>query len=216
MKFRLICATAVLALLDASAHADVLFAPGSVIGDTVGGGLADQAAITNQSGLSDSYVSGVTTIGEADVIEHGNGSADSYFVNKDATVNGVIDFDLQSVREITSLALWNANGGSRLDEFAVFAATDQTFSSLTQIGSGTQTQSVDGKVQFHSLTQTETRFVRLQIESYVSAQRQLRIGEVAFGGPAAVVPEPTHVAVILFGLAGAGVVHRRRRIQQED
>lgn len=215
MKFLLISATVTIAILDSSAAADVLFAPGSVIGDTVGGDVNDQAAMTNQSGLSGSYVSGVTTTAEAMAIEHGNGSSDSYFVNNNATVNGLIDFDLQSVREITSLALWNANGSSRLEQFVVFAATDETFSSLTQIGSGTQSVSGDGLVQFHSLTQTETQFVRLRIDSYVSDQRQLRLGEVAFGGNVAAVPEPSQIAAILVAIAGGGVICRRRRFQQD-
>ena len=113
--------------------------------------------------------------------------------------------------EVSSLALWNANGNTRLVEFEVFSSSDGSFdvSSLTGIGVGSQSESESGAVQFHSLAATTTQFIRLQINSYASAQGQLRIGEVAFGANAVAIPEASSFACGALVLAGA--FYRRRK-----
>lgn len=199
----------VLLAVCSSAPAEVLISPGTLVGDTLGG--SNGVSITDQSGLSANYISGETTLAEAAALTHGNGSSDAYFRNKNAPVGGTLDFQLDSKVEVSSLALWNANGNTRLVEFEVFSSSDGSFdvSSLTSIGVGSQSESESGAVQFHSLAATTTQFIRLQINSYASAQRQLRIGEVAFGANAVAIPEASSFACGALVLAGA--FYRRRK-----
>ena len=89
----------------------------------------DIGNVYDQSGLSQSYVSGVTDFDSFAAtttnILTGN-QDDAWFGERDAPLPGNLDFDLGSNQRITQIAMWSWTLGdsNALDEFDVFVDDD--------------------------------------------------------------------------------------------
>lgn len=93
-------------------------------------------------------------------------------------------------------------------------SADAGFSSLVQVFDGAFAQGNNGSVPVRELTLSTTaagQFVRLNVFSIYGTHSYAEFGELAFAGERSVVPEPSTVGLILFGLTGLGLVSRQRR-----
>lgn len=178
--------------------------------------------ISDQSGLSAGFVSGVTDFSGylAGNPMHGNCCA-SPFTGWAATAGLpiTVDFDLGSSYFLTETAIWNWNGAvsAGVNRFEIFSATDGTFSSLTSLGvfnlnPGAINQDPIGH-QVIDFTDTTTQFLRFNLISnhgFSGGNSGIGLDEVAFHAGTA-VPEPSILVLIGSGLLGLGFVRRRRQ-----
>jgi hypothetical protein len=188
-----------------SATASSTWSPDYAIGHTI-----------DQSGLSAGFVSGVTNfdtyIGSNPI--HTLVAAGNEWFSADGVTSATITYDLGSVLTIDRLALWN-------EEFSGFGTgristslDDSLFSSLTSISPIDSPSNLDYGAQIFSLGIVSARYVRFDISGCPQpngdATQICGIGEVAFSVGANQVPEPTSLALLGLGLAGAAVIRRRK------
>jgi hypothetical protein len=218
-------ATLALALLMPAAclRAELITSVSSVVSNSLGEWSVAGNGITNainQSGLSQTYVSGVTDLSvySTQSPTHQSLIGSTFFVSNGGTPFGNIDFDLGNTLNIKSLLLWQATRfpPEQVRNFTVFSSTDVNFSTTTNVGSFTASANAFNSaapLQRFDLVDTNARFVRLQIQSnYGSSFTD--IGELAFGTTA--VPEPS--SLILIGLATTigAVRHRKKLIKRSS
>jgi hypothetical protein len=195
-------------------------AAGSVIGSTAPSDLMTDAGdisnITNQSGLSNAYTSGVTDFSSyVSTTTHNNSSLDNIwaFIGK----SGVITLNLGASYTLDALALWpdSAGGGiSAIRGFTLYADTDADTSNLgTSLGSfnAVNASSNPTSAQVFNFSATPTQYIQLQITSN-AGDNSTALGEVAFSGSATAVPwETDALSVIGTTLLFAGGVWAKRK-----
>ena len=210
-----------LSLSAARAHADLVMSPVSVVNNTLGSFSADYAPeyLIDQSGLSDSFTSGVTNF---DSYISSNPRANTtgnqnHFFSSSGNTTGQMDFDLGDTFSIERLALWNIGGStiSNLNSFTVFTSETLDFSSATNAGTFSAhntTSRAIVPVQVFDLTDSEARYVRMQINSNHGHANFTGFAELAFDVSAATtsIPEPSS-ATMLFGFVSCLTFRRRRR-----
>lgn len=156
---------------------------------TTGGSISH---ITNQSGLSTAYTSGVTNFATYSAT-HTTRSLSNSWTTSSSSLGGYVTFDLGALYDLRALALWNIGGTTRLVNFSLYADTNANTSSVgTLIGSFSAAPSTSPfPIQrFYFTNPVTTQFVQMRLDSN-SGGSTLGLVEVAFGGstPAA-VPEP--------------------------
>lgn len=163
----------------------------------------------DQSGLSDSYVSGVTDfdvyIGLSPTHTRNNNPENFAASRSLPPLN--IDYDLGEVLSVTQLALWNYPFGNSagIIDFNVFTAELPDFSDSEFVGAFTALDDGNGdvnNVQVFDLIDSDARYVRLEVVS-VARGNGTGLSEIAF----ATIPGPATAAVFLI----AAVFGRRRR-----
>lgn len=168
--------------------------------------------VTDQSGLTETYVSRVTTLTDylAAAPAHNGIPVNSNQLVLTET-SGTFDFDLGVEVVVSDVVLWNTLGtaNNRLANFTVTISESPTFSSPTSLGSFStattaSTHPVPGET-FAVATPTQGRYVR--IEAFNAGGAHLTFGEIAFAGTVA-VPEASALG---FGLLGGLLGLRRRR-----
>jgi hypothetical protein len=194
-------------------------AAGLVLGSTATSALTSVSGttisnITNQSGLSATYTSGVTDFDSyVSTTIHNNGINTNFWVF--GGTSGVITFNLGASYTLDALALWPLNAASSVTVrgFSLYADTDANTSNLgTLLGSfnAVDASSTPTAAQVFNFSATDTQYIQLQITS--SAGTGTGLGEVAFRGSPAAVPEP----LTILGAATAaafGVAFKRRKSQ---
>ena len=192
-------------------------AAGSVIGSTATSDLMTDAGdisnITNQSGLSNAYTSGVTDFSSyVSTTTHNNSSLDNIWAFRGKS--GVITLNLGASYTLDALALWpdSAGGGiSAIRGFTLYADTDADTSNLgTSLGSFNAVAPSFFPVgsQVFNFGATNTQFVQMEITSNAGSDR-IGLGEVAFAQP---VPWETDApSVIGTTLLFAGGVWAKRK-----
>jgi len=170
--------------------------------------------ILDQSGLSASYVPGVTDFdsfvatttasytGQAEL--GGAGAPLSYF-----------EFDFGGMTDIDAIAIWNQSGTASLDSFTIETSLLADFS-VSEIF-GTFTMSVFGggypaiAADVFSFSSNNFRYLRINNLTNAGYLSATRINEVAFRGAGNVMlPEPATMALFGFGLIGLGLARSRR------
>ena len=223
-----VASTVVMFAMTARIEAGIIRAPTTISTGTLGvtNGAGTILGMTNQSGLSGSYTSGVddfaTITTSTTSLTHTSSDAVSW-LSANSQTTGVITFDLGSIFSVQAVALWMGASGptAHLNSFNIFSNRTNDFGSSTSIGGGNNPQGAAQNQQNNAavfaLTPTDARFVFLQVVSNHGSSSFTSIGEIAFDtSSAAAVPEPSSLAVFGIGacVAGVGAARRRRKKQQ--
>lgn len=169
----------------------------------------------NQSGLSDSYVSGVTDFDSFVASTHtvGGGNSHNAWFAESGVTTGVFDFDLGGTFEIESFAFWaDPQGiGQSVNSFTLLADDNADFSSPVILGTfnaadgpGGQNSDETNFGQAFGFTPTSASYVRMEIHSNHGSDSTTGISEAAFE----LIPAPASLS--LFGAALLGLSRRRR------
>jgi hypothetical protein len=204
-------------VMGTSANAGVITS-GSVYNNTGGeySSAFNVGLLSNQSGLSSSYVNGVTDFAaftNSGVTHQTNEGGVTWF-SKSGVPNFplMLDFDLGASQNILSLALWNGTAGNTaaIKSFSVYTSGLADFSTLTHVGSFNNSMGVDGPepVNVFDLANTNGRYLRMQVNSHYGNTWGTGIGEVAFD--VAAVPVPAAAWLMGSGLLGLVGVARRK------
>lgn len=184
------------------------------------GGAFDIQNAGNQSGLSQTYVSGTTDFATfvATTTHASPGSTNSGFTNSPSGFSSPQQFtlDLGSTFTINGLAFWATDNVGSVSRFDLYSDTDANFANggLTLLGSFTAVGSNGGldPAQVFSFAATSSRYFQINALSAVGGTNLTDgIGELAVRQAAAVVPEPDVVSLIGLGLLGAAFSRRRTR-----
>ena len=200
-------------------------AAGIVRGSTGTSSLANSvgtiANLTNQSGLSASYVSGTTDFDSyVATTTHDGGNSNVW---RFTPTTGFIAFDLGASYTLDALALWPNNSGTNfaIRGFTLYADTNANPANPgISLGNFNAVSAPSNPVaaQVFNFTAITTRYIQLQVTSNAGNTTVSGLGEVVFrqvtGFPPATTPEPSALvglaAVVAFG---AGL--KRRRTQAD-
>ncbi len=212
MKIGRIFATSLcLALLTSLPHvasAGVIRSPVAVISNTMGTAGGSTGLMIDESGLSSSFVSGVTDFGTyiAGNPTHAVNAATNAWAGNARTF-GYLDFDLGSVLAIYSFALWTQSNGNAVNSFTLTSALDSGFTSGV-MNLGTFNAAIGLNAQIFGVSGVG-EFVRLTVTS-IHGGNNVNIGEVAFDTTTQNVPEPESLALVGLALAGLAATRRRK------
>jgi hypothetical protein len=163
----------------------------------------------DQSDLSASYISGVTSTAVIDTITNTNQGNGWHGAANDST--GSITFDLGGVFTLDRIYLFwmNAGTGNNIADFTVEVSLDSSFSSAVTAASFGTPGAPQERIDFASLATGE--YVRL---SWTSLQGSYPgLNEFIAGGIPAQGSVPEPASLILLGLGLAGLAASRRRKQ---
>jgi len=214
---RILLAIALSALtISNQAKATTIIAATSATINSGGPGFGSIADTYNQSGLSNSYISGIT-----DFTNYLSGGTThtvafqgfEWFSAQGSSAS--VTYDLGSVIGIKSLALWNEES-SGIGMLSLSQSSDGVSFSL--IGSFSPTDNpfdVSYLAQVFDFSPTAARYIRFDMSGCPqepSGFGSCAIGEVAFqSAQVTSVPETTTWGMMLFGFAAVGTAMRSRK-----
>ncbi|MBA3975174.1 MAG: coagulation factor 5/8 type domain-containing protein [Candidatus Solibacter sp.] len=220
MKHRLVLACVMMAAFAATAGiatAAVIVAPVAGVINSGGPGFGSLADTFNQNGLSSGYVSGVT---DFDVYLGTNPTHTTTFggfewFSNSGTSSASVTYDLGSVMQIDRLALWNEES-SGIGSLDLYGSTDNvTFNLIVSGLLPTDHALVNYGADVFNLGATNARYVRFDMSGCPQPNNgtfnACAIGEVAFSsGGAGAIPEPGTAVLLGLGIAGLGLIRRKR------
>ena len=219
MKNTIRAASLALALLTAASTAQgqaIVSATGAVI-NSGGPGDGNIADTYNQNGLASTYTSGVTDfatyIGTNPM--HTSTFAGFEWFSTFGTNSASVTYNLGSLMQINALALWNEES-SGIGYLNLFSSVNGTnFTALSLGLTPFDNPVADYGPEVFSFASTGMQYLRLDMDRCPQADpgqyTACAIGEVAFRTAGTTVPEPSTYVLMAAGLAGLGVVARRRR-----
>jgi len=204
-----------LATTGAAALAGTVNTP-TVVVNTMGeyGGLYPPvSAMLDQSGMSATYVSGVTDFATfvASGATHDIGDYVSW-LSAERTYAGYLVLDLGATYTIANFVMWNGASGlsASVDQFSLETSETTDFTGAFLAGSFTGNQTFLG-ASVYDMTDSIGRYVKLTIGGNFGNPCCTAIGEIAFDvSPVGEVPEPVSLLLIGLGLGLAGAVPSRR------
>ncbi|MGE3818010.1 MAG: discoidin domain-containing protein [Isosphaeraceae bacterium] len=200
-------------------RAQVIIAPVSVLATPPINGNFSFDRTIDQSGLSTTYVSGVTNFNAyvASSPTHLRTNIPPTFGLTATNPPGNVDYDLGSVYDLDKMAFWNYgfSGSAAINSFQVYTSNDSTFTTSFLAGSFTAVDdgnSTFNNVQVFDLTDSTARYVRMSVLTRAGpAGVGFGYGEIAFGTAAIPEPSPATLGLVCLGLASLGRAIRRRR-----
>ncbi len=215
-----IISAAAIALIAGFSQAGEITSAGTVLTNTLGNygyGYGPEFKMTNQSGLSANYVSGVTDFNTfvTSGVTHSGGDNNSW-LSSSGVYSGYLTFDLGSVYDISKFVMWNGASGisASVNGFSMSTSNDSSFSTFTNVGSFYGHQSnYDATV--YDLVDTTARYVKFTINGNFGNGCCMAVGDIAFEtNQVTAVPEPETYAMMLAGLGLMGAISRRRKAKQ--
>jgi hypothetical protein len=204
-------------MLALSAHASLVRGAIETTGPAAYNPEAVPANLSNQSGLSAAYTSGVTDFDSYVAnTTHDSSFSTNVWVQHEG---GSLIFDLGGAFDISGLALWNrgqAVNQQGIRDFALYSCADAacttgqligTFVALNDLGMDTSVAA-----QTFVFSEVNTTFMKLDVLSNYNTEYNIAtLGEVVFREAAegAAVPEPASAALVLFALGALAGVRRR-------
>lgn len=176
-------------------------APISVLTDM--GETLPVSNLINPSDLSLPYVSGVT---DFDSYVASAPTTSNVWLSGSNVLTGNVIFDMGSSMELSSIAIWNADGLAAVVDFNLVGANDSGFSSPVTLLSGAT--AVDPGPAAYDFAPTTVQYVRMEILSVNGSTLFAGMHDVVFEG---VVPEPSAYSLFAASLVGVVVLMRRRR-----
>lgn len=169
------------------------------------------ANVSNQTGLSMGFVSGVT---DWNTYFTGNPNHSPSAVNEwwgsQGVLQGSIVFDLGSSYLVDKIAIWNEEYNG-IYTFNVLTSNDGI--SFASVGSSfyptdwNNTSSLPYDADIFSLTPTMGQYVRLDITGVRNA---VTMGEIVFSTSNSTIPEPSSILLLGFGMVGLAGVARKK------
>lgn len=172
----------------------------------------------DQSGLSQSYVSGATDfdlfVNSTGVTTSAN-SDDAWYGQNGATLPAILAFDLGDTYTVTQLAMWSWTAGEQnaLDGFEVYVDDNPGFTSpdfggsFTFIADPANDGTLSRPAQVFDISDLDGRYVQILMTTQDTPL--VGMGEFAFG-VAGQVPEPASAGALVLTLI-AGLLRRNRR-----
>lgn len=172
------------------------------------GGSTPLPRVIDQSGLSQTYTSGVTDfatyVASTTHVGINNGTASWFSALNHKTGNVVFDLGVETT--IDAFALWNLHrsNNNSIQAFKLYDESNNLLGTYSAVrGPGPTSDIITAQVfDFSAIT---TRYVTLEVDSNWGGALS-GFGEAAFRG---VTPEPS--ALALLGLSGLGLLVSRRR-----
>jgi hypothetical protein len=194
---------------NAQAIGFVLGSTASTTLPTSGGAIG---IVTNQSGLSAPYTSGVT-----DFVTYSattNPSISNSWFTSSAGLGGYVTFDLGASYDLNAFAIWNVLGTSGVRNFTLFTDTDTSTASVGNLidsfsaVNGSLTSSPLQRFNFASTVTTQ--YVQMRLDTN-GGGTNVGFSEVAFGGTSSATPVPFDFDPSL-GLAALGLGFGGKRL----
>ena len=205
----LIVLTTILSFTVLSSNASTIRGASSVINSVPK--IANNLSIENtfdQSGLSSSYVNGVTDFESYVATTTHSISVTSEWGAYASPV--VIDYDLGDSYSVNKLAIWNAEGETGIKSVNIFASADSSFSTSINLGTFSllgNPSSIDYLADVFGFSPVTAQFIRLEVSNSSFA---VALGEVAFS-TSEISEVPIPAAAFMFAPALLGFMGLRRR-----
>ena len=179
----------------------------------------DEAFMIDQSGLSESYVSGVTSFDALTStathnigISGGEGDYTAWRTKPVEEFPALLTFEVGDEWEIDKLAIWSLGNGDELGSFKLYADSDSDFGNGTTADLGIFNHTEGKFANIYEFAATSASY--FHIEAYSINGLRLRVGEVAFGTKATEVPGnnaplATGSLGLLSVILGAGFLRRK-------
>ena len=219
-KINVVVASVIL-FTSANVSANTILSPiAALASNTFGSGFGIGNTI-NQSGLSSSFVSGVTDFDTylATNPTHSVAAFNNEWFTESGIHSAQVDYNLGAIYNIDKLALWNEEG-SGIGAFDISVSSDNTNFSLLSAGLTpfNNPQGFDYLAQVFLFGSTSARYVRFAITGCPQADSGFDgcgIGEVAFSanqGEISSVPLPAALPLMASALGVFGLGRRRNKL----
>ncbi|MFT6920103.1 MAG: hypothetical protein ACJA2G_002751 [Cognaticolwellia sp.] len=209
MKFKMIKAafTGLVLTVSSLANAGLIYTASSILSAPTPLAGYGASNTIDQSGLSTTYVSGVTdfdTFLGLTPTHTRTGNPANFFASFDR--NSSVDFDMGSILNLTRLVLWNYpfSNSAGIDGFSIYSSATEDFLVTSFLGAFNALDdgnSSSNAAQVFDFSDTQSRYLRLIITSTYNEPR-VGFSEIAF--EASPVPEPSTLAILALGLIGLG------------
>ncbi|MEM9481756.1 MAG: PEP-CTERM sorting domain-containing protein [Verrucomicrobiota bacterium] len=162
-------------------------------------------ALINPSDLTPSYVSGST---DFDTYVASAPTTSNVWLSAIGVMSGNIIFNMGSSMELSSIAIWNADGTSAVVGFNLVGSNDSGFSNPVSLLSGAT--ALDPGPVAYDFAPATVQYVRMEVLSNAGSTLFTGMHDIVFEATTVPVPEPGAIALVIASVIGTTLVRRRR------